>query len=205
MKGATPALDVIASRRSVRSFSSKHPPDAAIDLLIEAGRRAPSAHNSQPWIFSVLRSDEEKEGLARAMRGVFLRYLRSQGDASPAEKADLAYKRTASAPVLILLSLDLSQLRSQPTPSRRYGERLMGSQSVAAAAQNILLAAHASGLGGCWRGAPIFCAFAVRRALELPSHFYPQVLLEIGYPLGKAKRKKLKAKDEVVRYGIGWR
>jgi nitroreductase len=79
----------------------------------------------------------------------------------------------------------------------------MGSQGVAAAAENMLLAAHAQGLGGCWRGAPVFCGTAVRHCLSLPRSVEPQVLLELGYPARGPRSKELKPKDEVVRNGIG--
>jgi len=201
MSGEEAALAVIGSRRSIRAFSAKAIPPKVVDSVIDAGRRAPSPHNTQPWVFVVI-SGEERRNLAGAMRSAHLRYLRSQGDGSAMEKADRAYSRTASAPLLLLLCLDASALRTQPTRARRRGEWLMGSQGVAAAAENMLLAAHANGLGGCWRGAPIFCASAVRRALELPVSLEPQVLLELGYPAEKPKRKMLKPKDEVVRNGI---
>jgi F420 biosynthesis protein FbiB-like protein len=200
MRGAEAALDVIGSRRSIRAFSSKAIPPSILDSVIDAGRRAPSPHNTQPWAFVVI-SGEERRRLAASMRSAYLRYLRSQGDGSALEKADRASSRTASVPLLLLLCLDVSELRAQPTRARRRGEWLMGAQSVAAAAENMLLAANANGLGGCWRGAPIFCAPAVRRALGLPVNLEPQILLELGYPAEKPGRKRLKAKDEIVRIG----
>jgi coenzyme F420-0:L-glutamate ligase/coenzyme F420-1:gamma-L-glutamate ligase len=144
-------------------------------------------------------SKEKRRTLAGAMRSAHLRYLRTQGDGSALEKADRAYSRTASVPFLLLLSLDHSELRPQPTRARRRGEWLMGTQGVAAAAENMLLAAHAIGLGACWRGAPIFCAPAIRRALGLPPNLEPQILLELGYPAEKPERKTLKPKDAVLR------
>ena len=129
----------------------------------------------------------------------YARYLRRTGE-EESRRLKKAYDRTSSAPLLIALSLDRSQLKKQPTRSRDRGEWVMGTQSVAAAAENMLLAAHACGIGGCWRGAPIFCGPAVRRALGLPRTQEPQVLLELGYPAETPRRKELKPKDEVVAY-----
>lgn len=201
MSRAKAALDVIGSRRSIRAFSPKAIPPSLVDSVIDAGRRAPSPHNTQPWVFVVV-SGEERRKLAGAMRSAHLRYLRSQADGSALKKANRAHYRAACAPLLVLLCLDVSKLRAQATRARRRGEWLMGAQGVAAAAENMLLAAHANGLGSCWRGAPIFCASAVRRALELPADLEPQVLLELGYPAETPRRKMLRPKDEVVRDGI---
>ena len=174
-----------------------------LDSLIEAGRRAPSPHDSQPWLFVIISEGGEKRTFARALRGAYSAYLVSVNDKRAREKAERAYRRTSSAPLLMLICLDLTQLRGQPSESRRHGEWLMGSQGVAAAAENVLVAAHAEGLGGCWRGAPIFCASAIRRCLGLPLTMEPQVLLELGFPAEDPARKRLKPKDEVVRYGLG--
>lgn len=202
MRGAREALDVIGSRRSIRTFSAKAIHPSILDSVIDAGRRAPSPHNTQPWVFVVI-SGKRRRKLACSMKSAHLRYLRSQADVSALEKAEKAYLRTASVPLLLLLCLDASELRAQPTRARRRGEWLMGTQGVAAAAENMLLAAHANGLGGCWRGAPVFCASAIRRVLGLPANLEPQVLLELGYPAEKPKRKKLKPKDQILRNGFG--
>ena len=58
----------------------------------------------------------------------------------------------------------------------------MAVQSVAMAVQNLLLAAHAEGLGACWMCAPLFCAEIVCRALDLPADWEPQALITLGYP-----------------------
>ena len=58
----------------------------------------------------------------------------------------------------------------------------MAVQSVALACQNLLLAAHAHGLGGCWMCAPLFAPDIVRSALALPESWQPQALITLGYP-----------------------
>ncbi len=73
---------------------------------------------------------------------------------------------------------------------------VMAAQSTAMAGQNILLAAHALGLGACWLCAPIFCPQTVRRTLDLPDDWQPQGLITAGYPAEK---------KEKTRYPLGTR
>ena len=55
-------------------------------------------------------------------------------------------------------------------------------QSVAMAGLQMLLAAHAEGLGGVWVCWPLYAQEATRAALHLPSHWEPQGMLFLGYP-----------------------
>jgi nitroreductase len=58
-------------------------------------------------------------------------------------------------------------------------------QSFGAALQNLLLAAHAKGLGACWFCAPAFCKETVRTILKIPDAVEPQAFVAIGYPAEK--------------------
>ena len=60
-------------------------------------------------------------------------------------------------------------------------------QSLGAALQNLLLAAHARGLGGYLKGAPLFCRAAVAEALALPDGWQPAFLVLLGYPADGAR------------------
>lgn len=57
-------LDVIKTRRSIRRYTGDLIPEANINKILEAGRWAPSADNSQPWTFVVLRTLEMRKKLA---------------------------------------------------------------------------------------------------------------------------------------------
>ncbi len=58
----------------------------------------------------------------------------------------------------------------------------MAQQSMGAALENIMVAAHALGLASYWISAPLFCPQAVREALDLPIDYESQALIVIGYP-----------------------
>jgi len=112
-------LEAIRDRRSIRRYHRKDIPDEKLMQVLEAGRWAPSAHNSQPRKFIVVKNEKVRRELAQiATYGSFL----------------------AEAPVAIAVVID-------PSSSNHPVE------DGAAATQNMLLAAHAIGLGSCWIGA----------------------------------------------------
>ena len=61
--------DAITSRRNVRSFTDRPIPAADLDRILEAGRRAPSSQNWQPWDFIVVTDREQLRELAKVWRG----------------------------------------------------------------------------------------------------------------------------------------
>jgi nitroreductase len=61
--------DAITSRRNVRSFTSQPIPPADLDQILEAGRRAPSSQNWQPWDFILVTDREQLRELAKVWRG----------------------------------------------------------------------------------------------------------------------------------------
>jgi nitroreductase len=69
MEGCMQTWDAITSRRNVRSFTSQPVPAADLDQILEAGRRAPSSQNWQPWDFILATDREQLRELARVWRG----------------------------------------------------------------------------------------------------------------------------------------
>ena len=61
--------DAIRARRNVRAFSDQPLTDAELDRILEAGRRSPSASNTQPWDLVVVTDRERLEELAQVWRG----------------------------------------------------------------------------------------------------------------------------------------
>lgn len=175
---------IITGRRSIRRYRRLPLHPNLIDSLLNIAISAPSAHNRQPWRFRVVFDDNEKVRLAHAM-GEKLNHDRlADGDAADVVEADVArsYARISQAPVLIVVCLSMTNMDRYPDTNRSTAEYLMAVQSVAMAGQNLLLAAHAAGLGACWLCAPLFCPLSVVNALELPQDWQPQGMITIGYP-----------------------
>jgi coenzyme F420-0:L-glutamate ligase/coenzyme F420-1:gamma-L-glutamate ligase len=196
-------LDTIHGRRSVRRYLQKEVPDAAVEVVLEAARWAPSPHGRQPWRFAVVRREVTKERLADAMGEEWRANLAMDGqDAEVVEKRLIgSRKRLLDAPVLLLLCLYLEDLDAYPDAERQRGETTMAVQSLGAAAQNALLAAYDLGLDAGWMCAPLFCPEKVVGALGLDPRLVPHALLTLGYAEGDPpKRRSRKPLEELVVY-----
>ena len=177
-------MDLFQLRHSIRRYLAQPVPPELIDQLLDAATRAPSSHNGQPWRFAVITTSSMKAQLAEQM-GERLRADRLRANERVEEiERDVtrSRERINSAPVVIVVSLSTINLDD-------HYERIMAMQSVAAAIQNLLLAAHEVGLGACWMAAPLYCPDLVRDVLQLPDDWEAQALITIGYPADEGKRR----------------
>ena len=180
---------LLQTRRSIRRYTAEPVPPELLERLLTAAVWAPSAHNRQPWRFASVTRPEAKRRLALAM-GQQLRADRlADGDPLELVEADASKSqaRLEGAPVVVAVCLTLADMDRYPDARRAQAEYLMAVQSVAMAVQNLLLAAHAEGLGACWMCAPLFCGEAVRAALALPADWQPQALVTLGWPASQGK------------------
>ena len=179
---------LVADRRSIRRYEASTIPAETLDRVLAAARWAPSAHNRQPWRFAILTPFHWKDRLARAMGDRLRRDRLADGDAVAAIDQDVArsYARITGAPVAIVVALDMADMDRYPD-DRRRAEHTMAVQSAAMAVQNLLLAAHAEGLGACWMCAPLFCPDVVTEALGLSKGWEPQAIVTLGLPAGSGK------------------
>ncbi|MBD3310256.1 hypothetical protein GF351_03490 [Candidatus Woesearchaeota archaeon] len=150
------AFECIQTRRSIRKFLDVPVEWDKIGSLLEAARLAPNAGNLQNWQFMIVFDKEKRKKLAEACLQQY-------------------WMQTAPIHVIITATVE----RGKQFYSVR-GERLYNVQNCAAAAENMLLAAHALGLGGCWVGA--FDEDMVKRTCSIPDRARPQMILAIGYP-----------------------
>ena len=193
---------LLSSRHSVRSFADRPVEPELIDRLLEAGCRAPSAHNRQPWRFVVLKSAETKVRLAEAMGARLEADRLADGDDPRAVGADVARSRAriAGAPVAVLVCLTMEQMDVYPDEKRSQAEYLMAVQGAAMAGENLLLAAHAAGLGGSWLCAPLFAPSVVRDSLGLATSWQPQGLVLLGWPTAPGRERGRRPLSEVTVY-----
>lgn len=166
------ALRPILERRSCRKYTDQPVSDEMVRTLLRAGMYAPSAHNSQPWEFIVLRDKEIKAAVSD--EGKYWTMLKD-------------------APLGILVLANLADYRSS--------HKDFFVQDCSACTQNILLAAHAMGLGGVWLG--LYprqeLVEAVRRICGIPEDIIPVTLISVGYPAETPKPHGF-FKEEKVHY-----
>lgn len=179
---------LVAERRSIRRYRPGPIPAETLERILTAACWAPSAHNRQPWRFAILTPFSWKDRLARAMGDRLRRDRLTDGDSAVTIEQDVArsYARITGAPVVIVVALDMSDM-DRYADDRQRAEHIMAVQSTAMATQNLLLAAHAEGLGACWMCAPLFCPDVVVDAVSLPKGWEPQAIITLGEPAGPGK------------------
>jgi F420 biosynthesis protein FbiB-like protein len=159
-------------------------PDSVIERILTTAIYAPSAHNRQPWRFVIVHDKTVRARLASDMAQDFERDLRRDGvtEEKIAAQVRRSKERILSAPVAILLCIDMGEMDSYPDERRQLAERTMAIQSAAAASLQLLLAAHAEGLGGVWVCSPLFAQETIQKTLNLSPSWEPQGMFFIGYP-----------------------
>ena len=143
-----------------------------------------------------------KQKLADAMAAKFQHDLEADGlpQQEIKKRVTRSRDRITGAPLVIILNLDMSEMDVYPDKKRRQAEFRMAMQSVANAGMQLLLAAHAEGLGGVWVCSPLFVQETIQNLLALPKTWEPQAMFFIGYPDGTPKTRERKPLDEIARY-----
>lgn len=186
----------------MRRFKPDPVPESVVRAILATATFAPSAHNRQPWRFCVVTTPSVKQKLAEAMAIEFQRDLENDG-LSPEEiqkRTTRSRERMTSAPLLILLNLDMSDMDVYPDKKRKQAEFRMAMQSVASAGMQLLLAAHAEGLGGVWVCSPLFAQGTIQKVLELPETWEPQAMFFLGYPEALPEARERKPLDEIAKF-----
>lgn len=148
-------FDAIKGRKSIRSFKSTPVEEEKIKNILEAAILAPSAGNTQPWHFIVVRDKKIKDALSVAA---------------------LEQESLVEAPVVIVVCADTQ--KSFNTYAER-GKNLYCIQDCANATIILMLTAHSLGLGTVWVGA--FNEGDVQKILSIPKHIRPMAIIPVGY------------------------
>ncbi len=154
---ADAVLETIATRTSVRAFTDQQVSDEVIEKLLRAGMAAPSGMNMQPWEFIVIKDRAVLDDLA--------------------DKLPYA-KMLYDAPLAIVAC---AQTRSTMQGGRVW-DNPYWVYDTSAAIENILLAAHALGLGAVWTDAMNEKAPIVKSTLGIPEDVATLGVIPIGYP-----------------------
>lgn len=166
------AIENIMTRASIRQYKDQPVEQEKIDIMLKAAMAAPTAVNLQPWHFIVI-DDKKTIDL-------------------------LSGKQPTNAPLLIAVCGDTDKT-TMPDGKGKLPDFWI--QDVSAATENLLLAAHAQGLGAVWTGVyPIMERTAeVANVLNCPKNIIPLAVVRIGYP-DEAPEPKDKFKEENISY-----
>ena len=166
------AIENIMTRTSIRQYKDQSVEQEKIDIMLKAAMAAPTAVNLQPWHFIVI-DDAKTIGL-------------------------LAGLQPTNAPLMIAVCGDTNKT-TMPDGKGKLPDFWI--QDVSAATENLLLAAHALGLGAVWTAVyPIMERTAeVANVLNCPQNIIPLAVVRIGYP-DESPEPKDKFKEENISY-----
>ena len=161
-------------RRSVRKFKRTPVPKDLLEKIFDIALWAPSGMNRQNWKFFLL-TGERKEELVSIASTSFT-YLEPQLQKLYAEKPKIIeatrrfFKRLGGAPLVVCGYFEPAN-----------AEDMTSFQNVAAAIQNLLLVAHAEGLGSCWMTGPVTVEEEISRFLGVENMTLVAVI-PMGFP-----------------------
>jgi len=173
-QSAPQTIAELIARKSVRKFEDRAVPDDVTASLLECAVNAPTAGNQQLYTILDVRDPAIKDVLARTC------------DNQPF---------IAQAPlVLIFLAdtrrwLDAYREAGVDAPEPGPGDLMLAVVDATIAAQNVVVAAHAYGLGSCYIGDIVERREEVVELLNLDPYVFPAAMLVLGYPTEQQRRR----------------
>jgi len=166
------AIQAILTRISTRQFSDQPIPDEALHSILEAGMAGPTAVNARPWSFLVVRDRDMLNRMA-------------DGNGRAAEPL-----RGAALGILVCGDMERA---FKPAPDYWVIDGTI-------AAQNMILAAHAMGIGSVWLGTwpQQEKMQAQKKLFDLPDGIVPHSIIAFGYPLEESTKQKQLYEDDRV-------
>jgi nitroreductase len=197
-------LSVVSRQRACRSFDAEGElPDCDVEAILEAAVHAPSAENTQPWVFIVLRDVGLRATICELWTSAWAAggadHVRANASEALFEDLDrgIAGGGFAAAPVIVVVGADTGLV------SDAYAQ-----SSIYPAVQNMLLAANVAGYGSCMTtGLTTFFSDELRELLCIPSPVLPLAVVYLGRPLVPQSPPRRRPAREAMyreRYGAPW-
>ena len=208
MQTTSDIWETLYTQRAIRAWKTDPVPEELIWKVIEAGTKAPSGTNTQPWGFVVIQDDAIRQAISDQLHEGLkgnegLQQMLEQGSQSADKTTRLMLKgaqrlftNLASAPVFIIPCL---YQVSSPAP-----EGLLSGSSIYGAVQNMLLAARALGLGTVMTTFQLAAEQILREQCNLPDDATPVALIPMGYPdakFGPTTRKPVETVTHWEQWG----
>lgn len=166
-------IEALFSRRAIRAYQPRPVEEATLKQLLRAAIQAPSAMNAQPWLFAVVQNVKQLKRYSDGAKAMLLE--RSSHEPKARHYAELL--RQEQFNVFYDATTLVAIASKEPGP---YAEA-----DCWLAAQNLMLAAHAAGLGTCPIGLAVqmLSRPEVKAELGLPKSAEVVAPIIVGYPL----------------------
>jgi nitroreductase len=209
---------VVDTQRALRRFRPDPVPDAALDRILAAATRAPSARGAEPWYFVVVRDAALRAAIGADYRRAWTAAKAAAADADRDVRdrphyarmmraADALAAELGTVPVLIVCCLDHAQLGPIAAPDGGLRSPVAAYASIFPAVQNLCLAARALGLGTTLTTLHTAFAPTLAARLGIPPSVEVVALVPVGYPrdrFGPTRRKPVEEVAFLDRWGAPW-
>ncbi len=193
-------LNLVKKRRSIRRFKPDLIPDGYVEKIIEVARWAPSAFNTQPWEFIVVKDQGYKDTIAGYV-------TRSWAEAPTDDVGDVfgGLMDYSNAPVFILLYGDLRTKVGLPDAAQgneSYEFEKLFNSSLASAFLYMHLAATSLGLASQWVslvGIP-HVDTAIKKLLGITEGLRAYDMMAVGYSAAEPRPKFIREKESMIHY-----
>ncbi len=200
------AIKIIQDRRSIRDYTEEPVAESDLDLIIEAGRQAPSGENAQPWRFIIVRDADTRNQLGAIAGGGSGRRFTAEyvtkkmqerfTTLEDEEKKKAIFEKLTSGRVSTFLAkapLNIVVCGKKDVWDLPY--------DTSAAIENMLLMVTALDLGACWVIAPCIDIRDEERLkvlFDIPEGFKVISIIAIGHPTRPHKPRPRKERHELV-------
>jgi nitroreductase len=206
-----PFDEAVEGRHSVRRYRTDAVPRADVERMVYLATRAASAGNAQVWRFIAVQDPSTQEAMKRAVEETFAEIAawRQLAGHERDVRAVAAYATFfARAPLCIAVcglpyssrTDRLLDLKGVPREERDRLRQRPDIQSVGAAVQLLITAAHAMGYGSCWMTAPVLAAERLEQVLGVEPPAQLVALVPVGKPAGRIGRSKRLPLDAVLSF-----
>jgi nitroreductase len=206
-------FDAIRERRSIRRYAPRPVERSRVVRLLEAARWAPSNWNGQPWVFVVL---DDRASIGRVYAALDARAAGvTESSGADARLARFVghcrayFSVLRDCPVLIAACYKPTGQVFEEAVTRHFHDRggvgawSPNLLSLGMAVQNLLLCAHAAGLGACFHSGPVaFLRGSLHEILGLPPRLELAGFVTLGWPAADAEPRPVRRKpiDHAVRW-----
>lgn len=202
MTGLDKVERLLRERRSVRQFAETPVDPALVTRLLAAAAWAPSPSNRQAWSFTVVASATLRQQMAAAVHERWQGLLDQAAESAVVDELR-DYVRNfdwfGAAPVVIAVSTREPEAFLGHLLGARATDVAGGRVAAAMAAQNLMLATHAAGLGTCCLTGPLAAEDELKRLLGLGKRQSLVCLVAVGYPSSVPSASTRKPVNDVVR------